>query len=191
MDWLPVQAKKEGLLAEQDTLFTLSGNEIQLESRLVSSGDRLELFTLDYQPIDKIAIHTELLPDGSYHRSFPTKSRKPPATLSACNWSDIWPRWYRKTGKAAGKPLPPAGFSPYPLKRETLKSSQRSPGRHWTATPLRRSLPLQNRPCSAPGMYFGKPWIFLPFLKPGGENLCKLYFQHQGSLGYFSGFFKK
>ena len=69
MDWLPVQAKKEGLLAEQDTLFTLSGNEIQLESRLVSSGDRLELFTLDYQPIDKIAIHTELLPDGSYHRS--------------------------------------------------------------------------------------------------------------------------
>ena len=94
---------------------------------------------------------------------FPTKSRKPPATLSACNWSDIWPRWYRKTGKAAGKPLLPAGFSPYPLKRETLKSSQRSPGRHWTATPLRRSLPLQNRPCSAPGMYFGKPWIFLPF----------------------------
>ena len=59
MDWLPVQAKKEGLLADQDTLFTLSGNEIQLESRLVSSGDRLELFTLDYQPIDKIAIHTE------------------------------------------------------------------------------------------------------------------------------------
>lgn len=67
-----------------------------------------------------------------------------------------------KREKQLEKPLPPAGFSPYPLKRETLRALSAHPA-GWTATPLRRSLPLQNRPCSAPGMYFGKPWIFLPF----------------------------
>lgn len=69
MNWILVEGKKEGLWDQQDTLFTLTGNEIQQGDRTISSGDRLELFTLNYQPIDKITIHTDLLPDGSYHRT--------------------------------------------------------------------------------------------------------------------------
>ena len=169
----------------------MSGNEIQLESRLVSSGDRLELFTLDYQPIDKIAIHTELLPDGSYHRSL---SYQIPQT--ACDAFGVQLERYMATlvpenGKSSWKAIATGRVFTVSFEAGDAEELSALTRQALDSDTPKAELTSTEQTLFSARHVFQETLDFSSFPSNREGKPCKLYFQHQGSLGYFSGFFKK